>query len=222
MKKHHAHGGMLKLLALTLLVLASCSRSVDQKAPATPATGNRPLTTTAATVTSAPVTTVAPVTPPPEIPPAVPTSKEATPGQPPRLRNLKLTLPMGWEARYSVNLVEWTVTKGAPPDYPEVYITTILRTREPRDLAEFAQKALTNPDTRGMGYRWVKVTEKGELPDGFYVVGPVKLNTDKAPRGTGFAMVRALGGQKLLFQCFKINDAAQRKEAMEWCKTASF
>ena len=30
--------------------------------------------------------------------------------------------------------------QGAPPDYPVIYIATILSTREPKDLEEFVQK----------------------------------------------------------------------------------
>jgi hypothetical protein len=142
--------------------------------------------------------------------------------KPARLRDLKLALPKGWKAEYKEGSVEWIVEKNAPPNYPTVYIAALLPTREPKDFADFVRKVQAENDPYGLGYRWSGVSEKGQLPDGYYVVGPVKLSTDKEARGTGLAILRALGGRKLLFECFKINDAAERKEVMDWCKAANF
>src|SRR5207302_2600600 len=58
------------------------------------------------------------------------------PAKLPSMADLKLTLPKGWEAKFNDTLVEWRVTKEAPPDYPVIYIQLQLPERAPKDLEE--------------------------------------------------------------------------------------
>jgi hypothetical protein len=202
MKNSRHLGIYLISLSLTLITLGGCGSSG----------GEKPAPKGAATTT--------PSTP--EAPPGAPVTNDPPKAAPAKLKDLKLEFAKGWEAKYSDVLQEWTVSKEAPPDYPDVYIQSFLTIREPKSLEDYVERIKKDVDMRGMGYIYAEVTEKGMLPDGYYVVGKVRLSTDKEAKNTAFSIVRDLGGQKLCFMCFKISDPAQRKEAMDWCKAAKF
>ena len=66
------------------------------------------------------------------------------------------------------------------------------------------------------------MTEKGPLPDGDHLLGKVKKRTMKKQGASAFPSCAISGGAKRIFQCFKADDPAQRKESMEVCKKAKF
>jgi hypothetical protein len=137
------------------------------------------------------------------------------------VKDLKLTLPTGWEAKFNEVVRYWTVQKN-PPVGPEVYILVLLPEEAPKDFDDFVKRAQTKPDVYANSYIWVTVTEKGKLNDGFYLMGKVRMTTDKESRDTGLAMVRELGGRKLAFLSFHLNDAKLRREALDLCKSARY
>jgi hypothetical protein len=154
---------------------------------------------------------------PPGFAPGGPTEPGAQ-AKPAPLKDLKLIPRRGWTAEYMKGSVEWFVE--TPSTF--IYICSILSTREPKDFADFVRKMQTENDPYGLGYRFAQVTDKGELADGYYVIGPTRLSSDKDPKDSGFAVLRKMGGQQLLFASYRMNDARERKEAMDWCRAATF
>ena len=92
----------------------------------------------------------------------------------------------------------------------------------PKDLGDFVEKLQKEGDHFIYGLYWTNVTKKGKLPDGYYVVGKLKLKSDKEAKRTGFSIVRDLGGNKVVFECFSVDDDKQLQEAMDICKSAKF
>jgi uncharacterized protein (TIGR03067 family) len=157
----------------------------------------------------------------PEAPPDL-TKKEPPTGKRPKLADLKLTLPKGWEATHRDGSNTWEVSKG----FGEIILVGWALPRDyPKDLDDYAEKLQKNGDHFAYGLYWTRVIEKGKLPDGLYVVGKVKLKDDKEAKRTAFSIIRDLGGEKVIFECFStdiLDDARLRKEAMDICKSAKF
>jgi len=151
-----------------------------------------------------------------------PVKKEPAAGKRPKLADLKLTLPKGWEAKHHDGSNSWEISRG----FGEVILVGWAATRDyPKDLDDYVEKLKTNGDHFAYGLSWTSVTEKGKLPDGLYVVGKVKLKTDKEDRGTAFSILRELGGEKVIFECFSNDIAADpklREEATAICKSAKY
>jgi hypothetical protein len=151
------------------------------------------------------------------------TTGETLPAKKAQLKDLQLTLPQGWKAEYNSTLVQWKVETNAPPDSPFVLIWSLLPSQEPKGLIALSHRLQTSTAlTGGWGYVLDRATEQGEFPDGYYVVGKVLRRTDRNAKTIGFFMVRNLGGQKLIFECFTISDPSQRQEALDFCKAAKF
>src|SRR5262245_45833337 len=91
----------------------------------------------------------------------------------------------------------------------------------PKDLDDLL-KRMQDSDYFGNGMYLTSVSEKGKLPDGLYVVGKFKLNTDKEAKQIGIAIIRDFGGYPLIFESFSTSydDAKLLKEAMDICKSA--
>src|SRR5205085_2881779 len=116
----------------------------------------------------------------------------------------------------------WKISKG-PADDPDILAGWVVLAKDhPKDLDDFVDKLQKNGDHFAYGLYWTSVTEKGKLPDGLFVVGKLKLKADKEAKRTGFSIIRDLGGEKVIFECFDVDDAKLRKEAMDICKAAKF
>jgi uncharacterized protein (TIGR03067 family) len=147
--------------------------------------------------------------------------KKPTTGKPPKLADLKFTLPKGWEAKYSDAAI-WRVSyRGFDPSISAIWMVS---TRFPKDLDTFVTK-LQDTDYFGNGMYLGTVTEKGKLPDGYFVVGKYKEGkAGKESKYVGIAMIRDFGGEKLMFESFSTSydDAKLLKEALDIAKTAAF
>jgi uncharacterized protein (TIGR03067 family) len=151
--------------------------------------------------------------------PDVASTKPAN-GKPPKLADLKLTLPKGWESKYS-DIVMWRISHGGFS--PSIEAMWMVSSRYPKDVDAFVTK-LQDTDYFGNGLYLNSVTEKGKLADGLFVLGKFKLKTEKEAKYVGFAIIRDFGGEKLIFESFSTyyDDARLLREAMEICKSAKF
>ena len=107
-------------------------------------------------------------------------------------------------------------------DKPTILASWVSDSDYPKDLGDFVEKLQKEGDHFTYGLYWTNVTKKGKLPDGYYVVGKLKLKSDKEAKRTGFSIVRDLGGNKVVFECFRVDDDKQLQEAMDICKSAKF
>jgi uncharacterized protein (TIGR03067 family) len=151
-----------------------------------------------------------------------PTKKQPPADKPPKLVDLKLTLPEGWGAKFSDVLKTWKISQGLAPF---VTVGWALAEDYPKNLDDYVEKLKKNGDHFGGFYHWTTVTEKEKLPDGLYVVGKVKHGTaDKETERIGFSIIRDLGGKKVIFESFSTyyDDAKLLNEAMGICKSAKF
>jgi hypothetical protein len=139
-----------------------------------------------------------------------------------RLEDLKWTLPRGWKAEYNRSTLRWKVQKNVPPDYPCVVAWTLLPGQEPAGLIDFSHRLQTSSALTEGAYILDRVTEQSEYPGGYYLVGKFHPRGQRRVLTLGFAMIRNLGRQRLIFECFKIHDAAQRQEMVDFCKSATF
>jgi uncharacterized protein (TIGR03067 family) len=158
---------------------------------------------------------------PPDVAKKDPPDKKPPPtGQPPKLADLKLILPKGWDAKYS-NAV-WRISyKGFTPDIQAIWMVS---RNYPKDLDDLV-KRMQNDDYFANGMYLASATDKGKLPDGLYVVGKFKMGKDgKESKYNGFAIIREFGGEKLKFESFSTSydDPRLLKEAMDICKSAKF
>lgn len=154
----------------------------------------------------------------PEAPPDIVPNKLPG-GKPPKLADLKLTLPKGWEAKYSDAAIWGISYEGFAPSISAMWMVA---SHYPKDL-DYLVKKMQDTDFFGNGLRLTSVTEKAKLPDGLLVVGKFKLNTDKEAKYTGFAIIRDFGGEKLIFESSSTSfDAKLLKEAIDICKSAKF
>jgi uncharacterized protein (TIGR03067 family) len=157
----------------------------------------------------------------PEAPPD-PTKKQPPAGKRPKLADLKFTVPKGWEAKYS-DIVEWKISHGGFA--PSIVAHWVLPRDYPKDLDDYVKRLQKDGDHFGYGIYWTSVTQKGELPDGLYVVGKIKVGkTGKEGKHIAFSIIRDFGGYKLIFESFSTdyNDARLLREAMDICKSAKF
>jgi hypothetical protein len=166
------------------------------------------------------VTILAGCTPPPEQRKAVAPTRKVETGLLP-FKDLQLTLPKGWKAAYD-GVSRWRVEKNGPPDHPVVTIWSLSSNQEPKNLVDFSHRLQTSTELTEGTYVLDRATEQGNFSDGYYVVGKFHPRKDRSAKSIGFAMIRDLGGQKRIFECCKINDPAQREEALELCKSAKF
>lgn len=141
-------------------------------------------------------------------------------GKRPKLADLKLTVPKDWEAKYSDAAI-WRISHGGFA--PSISAMWLVSSSYPKNLDDL-EKKMQERDYFGNGLHLTSVTEKGDLPDGLYVVGKFKLKSDKEAKQIGFAIIRDFGGEKLIFQSFSTyyDDAKLLKEAMAICKAAKF
>jgi uncharacterized protein (TIGR03067 family) len=156
---------------------------------------------------------------PPDVkgPPAV----KRPAGPRPKLADLKLDVPKGWEAKYN-DIVTWRVSHGG--FQPSVEILWLTTSSFPKDLDDLVKKA-RDDDYFGSGLYLTAVTEKGNLPDGHYVVGRFKVGKDgKDDKYSGFVVVREFAGERLRFDSASsfYRDEKLLKEALQMCKTARF
>jgi uncharacterized protein (TIGR03067 family) len=137
------------------------------------------------------------------------------------LSDMKFTLPKGWEAKFSDNLKTWAISQGFTPT---VDVCWALAKDYPRDLDDYVDRLQKTGDHFAYGLYFDSVTEKGKLADGLYVVGKVKLKTDKEAKRIGFSIIRDIGGERVIFESFSTyyDDAKLLKEAMEIAKGAKY
>jgi uncharacterized protein (TIGR03067 family) len=149
-----------------------------------------------------------------------PEKKPPPAGQPPKLADLKLTVPKGWEAKYS-DTFTWQISHGGFA--PSISALWTVSRKYPKDLDDFVKK-MQDSDYFGNGLYLASVSEKATLPDGLLVVGKFKLKSDKEAKQIGIAIIRDFGGEKLIFESFSTfyDDARLLKEALEICKSARF
>src|SRR5262249_36601031 len=93
----------------------------------------------------------------PEAPPD-PTKKEPAAGKRPKLADLKLTLPKGWEAKYSDSAI-WQIAHGGFA--PSISAMWMVSRNYPRDLDDLVKRMQTE-DYFGNGMYLTSVTEKGK------------------------------------------------------------
>ncbi len=189
------------LLSAASIFVAGCGNNTEKPAannnPAAPATAGSSSTT-------------------PETP-AAPAKPQASK---PKLADLKFTLPEGWEAMFKTGSYEWEISK-MPNERPTIYISKISDSDYPMNLDDFVEKLKTEGDHFQHGLYWDSAADKGDLPDGYYVVGKVKLKSDKEAKDTGLSVVRDIKGLKVVFECFRANDDKERQEALDICKSAT-
>ncbi len=156
----------------------------------------------------------------PEAPPDI-GSKNPPGGKRPKLADLKLTVPKGWEAKYSDAAI-WRISHGG--FVPSISAMWMVSSHYPKDLDDLVKK-MQETDYFGNGMYLTSVSEKGKLPDGLHVVGKFKEGkAGKESKYIGFAIIRDFGGEKLIFECFSTSydDAKSLKEAMDISKSAKF
>lgn len=138
----------------------------------------------------------------------------------PRLADLKLTVPKDWEAKYSDAAI-WRISHGGFA--PSISAIWMVPRNYPKDLDDLVRR-LQESNYFGNGLYLTSVSEKGNLPDGLYVVGKFKLKTDKEAKQIGIAIIRDFGGEKLIFESFSsyYEDTKLLKQAMDICKSAKF
>jgi len=200
MRKHRVLGVILVLCFTTMIAPVGCGSKPPSASPAVDAS------------TGAPGTSATPNTQ---------AKSEAPPAKKAHLQDLALTLPSGWKAEYD-GVYRWKVAKNVPPDYPLVLIRSLPPEMEPKGLIHLSHTLQTSTALTEGVLILDRSDEQSEFADGYYVVGKFFPRTDKKTRNVGFAMVRSLGGHKLIFACYKINDPAQRREALDFCKAAKF
>jgi uncharacterized protein (TIGR03067 family) len=166
--------------------------------------------------------TPAPKDAPPDFTKKDPPDKKQPPtGKPPKLADLKLTVPKGWEAKY-LDIVVWRIAHGGfEPSISAIWLTS---RSYPKDLDDLV-KRMQNDDYFGNGMYLTSVTEKGKLPDGLYVLGKFKVGKDgKESKYVGFAIIRDFGGEELRFDSFSTSydNAKLLREAVAICKSAKF
>jgi uncharacterized protein (TIGR03067 family) len=160
-------------------------------------------------------------TPPDPIAKGFPDKKGPPAGQRPKLADLKLTLPKGWEAKYS-DLPTWRIAYGGFD--PSIAAQWFINSRYPKDLDELQTK-MQETDYFGNGLYLTTVSEKGQLPDGIYLVGKFKMGKNsKESKYAGFILIRDFGGEKLVFESFSTSydNAKLLREALDICKSAKF
>jgi uncharacterized protein (TIGR03067 family) len=158
---------------------------------------------------------------PPE-PKRPPEPKQPPAGARPKLSDLKFTLPKGWEMKYRDGSNEWTVAFGGFA--PSITVGWALPRDYPTNVDDYVGKLQKNGDHFGYGVYWTTVVEKGNLPDGLYVIGKMKVGKagkEEAKR-IAFSIIRDFGGEKMFFESFSDYDARQLREALEICKSAKF
>jgi uncharacterized protein (TIGR03067 family) len=111
----------------------------------------------------------------PEAPPDLgkkppPDKRPQSTGAGPKLKDLKFTLPEGWEAKHQEGSNTWLISHG--------FATTMdagwaLAKHYPKNLDDYVEKLQKNGDHFGYRVYWTSISEKGKLPDGLFVVGKV-------------------------------------------------
>lgn len=142
-------------------------------------------------------------------------------GKRPKLADLKLTVPKGWEAKYS-DAATWKISHGGFA--PSISALWMVPRNYPKDVDDLVKK-MQDTDYFGNGLYLSGVTEKGKLPDGLFVVGRFKQGkAAKEDKTIGFAIIREFGGEKLIFESFSsfYDDAKLLKAALDICKSAKF
>jgi hypothetical protein len=138
------------------------------------------------------------------------------------LQNLKFSLPDGWKAQFLESPQQWKLQKNLPPDFPEVLMWSLSPEQAPRNLRDFVN-TLETSSTLTQGTRvMIRAREQARFGDGYYAAGTFRLRGSRDGKDMGFAMIRHVGGQTLLFECYRINDVNVRQEALEFCKNAHF
>jgi hypothetical protein len=138
----------------------------------------------------------------------------------PALRDLQVTLPAGWAASWLDLSNEWAYDKREPK---ATYRVTVTRSvQEPPTLEAYLKQIKDKPDDGT--FIWPAINESGNLPDGFYIVGRPRQITDVTNKDlvdVGFIVVRQIGGDRIRFRTYNVDDAA-RQEALEFSKAARF
>jgi uncharacterized protein (TIGR03067 family) len=149
-----------------------------------------------------------------------PPRKQPPSGKPPKLADLKLTVPKGWDAKY-LDIVSWRISHGGFD--PSISALWLVSRNYPKDLDDLV-KRLETQDYFANGLYLTRLTEKGKLADGVFVVGRFKLKSEKEAKYIGFAIIREFGGEQLIFESFSpyYDDARLLKEAIDMCKSAKF
>jgi hypothetical protein len=135
-------------------------------------------------------------------------------------------LPDGWKSNYLKLLRGWEFTKYTPgPDglneSNDVGVRELSDT-DPRNADDFAAK-LKEKDFLDIGKVWTQVTERGRLPDGFYVKGVVADTEDRRQKpALGLVVVRKVGGLTLRCKSSNLRSEALRTEAIELVTSARF
>jgi hypothetical protein len=129
-------------------------------------------------------------------------------------------VPKGWEAKY-LDTAIWRISHGGFA--PSISAMWLVPRNYPKDLDDLVKK-MQESNYFANGLYLTSVSEKGNLPDGLYVVGKFMQKTDKEAKQIGFSIIRDFGGEKLIFESFTTyyDDAKLLKEAMAICKSAKF
>ena len=140
--------------------------------------------------------------------------------EPPKLADLKLTMPKGWEAKYS-DAVFWRISY--EKYQPSISAMWMISSRYPKDLDDLVKK-MQETDYFGDGLYMTSVMEKAKLPDGLLVVGKFKEGkAGKESKYIGFTIIRDFGGEKLKFDSSSAfyDDAKLLKAAMRFARRRS-
>jgi hypothetical protein len=140
------------------------------------------------------------------------------------MSKLQATLPPGWKADYSKFLQAWDFTKftPGPNGLNESNRLTVMEEADPLAVDAFAEK-LKEKDFLSIDQVWTEVTEKGKLPDGWFIKGVVTNYRDKndKPR-LGLVVMREVGGVKLRCKSTDLRSEDLRKEALDLCRSLFF
>ncbi len=145
------------------------------------------------------------------------------------LASLQLNVPAGWTAHYNPFSFMWTLTKPAPT--PRSSDEEFIIEECPADArtpevyaAHLKEKDFLNGDVPG----FVEISDKGDLPEGFFFKGVVKKYPNaRTPPILGLVAVRDISGLKV--RCYSANlrttkDRPEgfREELLEMFKEAKF
>jgi hypothetical protein len=173
--------------------------------------------------------------PPPAVPPIIrkfpaPLAPAPSPPAPPigpptaaaaDMSKLQATLPAGWKADYNKFLQAWDFTRctPGPNGLNESNRLTVMEEADPLPLDVFAEK-LKEKDFLNIDQLWTEFTEKGKLPDGWYIEGVVTNYRDKNEKPhLGLVVVRDVAGVKLRCKSTDLRIEDLRKEALELCRS---
>jgi hypothetical protein len=140
------------------------------------------------------------------------------------MSKLQATLPEGWKADYNKFLRAWDFTKytPGPNGLNESNRLTVIEEAEPLTADAFAEK-LKEKDFLSIDQVWTEITEKGQVPDGWFIKGVVTAYRDKNEKSRlGLVVVRDVAGVKLRCKSTDLRSEALRKEALDVCRSLKF